>query len=167
MINQAADVDSVSALIQLAVAPVFLIAGVGAILGAFSQRLARITDRIEKINSKLILAGDMSGDHSISISDTQTQDLLLQRRYLERRARNMNRAILFCTTTGLLVAAVIMTLFASAFFDFNSADLIAALFISAMLSFMLGLTLFLREIFMATYFMHKRHGKMSAQISSD
>jgi hypothetical protein len=58
--------------------------------------------------------------------------------------------------TGFLVASVIMVLFLSSFFSFSGGLLIASLFILGMTTFMLALTLFLREIYMATHFMRMR-----------
>ncbi len=152
-------VNTVSHLIQLSVAPVFLIAGVGAILGVFSQRLGRIIDKVDKINNELLqpqrdpvldrLGGEVS-------TDKRVQDLKTQRSYLERRSKNMNFAILFCTMTGFLVASVIMILFLSSFFSFDGGLVIAGLFILGMTVFMLALSLFLREVYMATHFMKMR-----------
>lgn len=98
------------------------------------------------------------------MSEERVNDLKRQRHYLGIRARNMNLAILFCTTTGFLVAAVIMTLFLSSFFEFSGAVLIAGFFIAGMSTFMLALGLFLREIFMATYFMKRRDSALSNDV---
>ena len=152
-------VNTVSHLIQLSVAPVFLIAGVGAILGVFSQRLARIIDKVDKINTELLLSQrDLGLDRQVTdvSSERRFQDLVIQRTYLEKRSRNMNFAILLCTMTGFLVASVIMVLFLSSFFSFSGGFAIAGLFILGMTAFMLALSLFLREIYMATHFMKMR-----------
>ncbi len=152
-------VNTVSHLIQLSVAPVFLIAGVGAILGVFSQRLARIIDKVDKINTELLQSQKVPGldrQGADVTGERRVQDLEIQRTYLEKRSRNMNFAILLCTMTGFLVASVIMVLFLSSFFSFSGGLLIAGLFILGMTTFMLALTLFLREIYMATNFMRMR-----------
>ena len=158
-------VDTVSSLIQLAVAPVFLIAGVGAILGVLSGRLARITDRIERLNNKINLVG--SARHPDAPSEHYSEDEIkvfkLKRKYLQIRANNMNLAILFCILTGLLVASVIMTLFLSSFFEFRAGSFIAIMFIAGMGAFMLSLLLFIREVFMATYFMRRTQEKIGVE----
>ena len=159
-------VNTVSHLIQLSVAPVFLIAGVGAILGVLSGRLARITDRIERLNIKITEASQAPSDMQRRASDVSTDTLnalKLQRRYLQIRAKNMNMAILFCILTGLLVASVIMIMFLSSFFAFDGGLLIAALFILGMAAFMLSLSLFVREIFMATFFMQRIQQKIGVE----
>jgi len=158
-------VNTVSNLIQLSVAPVFLIAGVGAILGVLSGRLARITDRIERLNIRISEATSNASQNrrATDMADETIGAYKLQRKYLRIRARNMNMAILFCILTGLLVASVIMTLFLSSFFEFHSGFLIALLFITGMGSFMLSLLLFIREIFMATYFMQRTQEKIGVE----
>ena len=158
-------VDVVSNLIQLAVAPVFLIAGVGAILGVLSNRLARITDRIERLNNKINqVRGDPHLPSSSAVySETELNGFKIKRKYLQIRANNMNLAILFCILTGLLVAAVIMTLFLSSFFEFRAGFFIAIMFITGMGSFMLSLLLFIREVFMATYFMQRTQEKIGVE----
>ncbi|HHT00933.1 MAG TPA: DUF2721 domain-containing protein [Thiomicrospira sp.] len=152
-----AAVNTVSHLIQLSVAPVFLIAGVGAILGVLSQRLARIIDRVERLNTKLsqTIQEETRGRRASDLTAEASTALKQERHYLHIRARNMNTAILFCIMTGLLVASVIMVLFLSSFFVFDGGLLIAGLFIFGMGAFMVSLSLFIREIFMATYFMKR------------
>jgi len=166
IVSSGESVSTVSHLIQLSVAPVFLIAGVGAILGVLSQRLSRIVDRVEKINTNLLQIQNSEGGNrrASDLSEDRINDLKRQRYYLGIRARNMNLAILFCTTTGFLVAAVIMTLFLSSFFEFSGAGIIAGFFIAGMSTFMLALGLFLREIFMATYFMKRRDTALSSDV---
>lgn len=162
---ETATVNTVSSLIQLAVAPVFLIAGVGAILGVLSGRLARITDRIERLNLRLNEA-TYDDSHNRRATDVKTDTLeayKLQRKYLRIRAKNMNMAILFCVITGLLVSTVIVTLFSGLFFEFQSGVFIGFLFITGMLSFMTSMTLFIREIFMATYFMQRTQEKIGVE----
>jgi magnesium-transporting ATPase (P-type) len=138
-------VNVVAQLIQLSVAPVFLLAAVGALLNVFTGRLSRIIDKIEKF--------DQYGEE---VPKSFTAAYINARRdSLAERMRNMNLAIFFCTVTGLLVAIVIVTMFLSAMLEFEKSLLIAALFILAMVSLILSLTLFLREIFLTTAFARK------------
>jgi len=142
-------VNSVSHLIKLAVAPAFLLASVGGLLGVFSGRLSRIIERFDKIDA-LLVSSQASSRNKIKV-----EKLNKQRRFLEKRADNMNRSILFATATGILIAFSIITIFMSAFFVFNGSSLIATLFVAGMLSMVVALTLFLREIFMATKFLKR------------
>ena len=142
-------VNSVSHLIKLAVAPAFLLASVGGLLGVFSGRLSRIIERFDKMDALLVSSRE-NNRNKIKIDQ-----LNKQRHYLEKRADNMNLSILFVTGTGILIAFSIITIFMSAFFIFDGSALIATLFVAGMLALVTGLSLFLREIFMATKFLKR------------
>ncbi|MFT5662011.1 MAG: hypothetical protein ACI9TV_002659 [Sulfurimonas sp.] len=136
-------IDTISHLIQLAVAPVFLLAGVAGVLNVLVNRLSRIIDKSEKLTEKL------EAHREDKLIDKKSKLIRVQRTYMSLRITNMNFAILSCTLTGLLIALVIMIIFLSAFFDFNGSNAISTLFIMAMGSFIIALSLFLKEIFMA------------------
>jgi hypothetical protein len=125
--------------IQLAVAPVFLLSGIGAILAVMTSRLGRIIDRARVLEERLERA---SAEH-LTILRADLAALCL-------RARLISFAITFCTATALLVCTVIAVLFLSAFLRFDAAIPVALLFIAAMLAFFLGLLWFLREIYVGT-----------------
>ena len=125
--------------IQLAVAPVFLLTGIGAILAVMTNRLGRIIDRARVLEAHL-------GSASPKLVTTFRTDLAI----LSRRAKLISRAITLCTTTALLICTVIAVLFLSGFLRFDATVPVAALFIAAMVSFFLGLLWFLREIYLAT-----------------
>jgi Protein of unknown function (DUF2721) len=125
--------------IQLAVAPVFLLTGIGAILAVMTNRLGRIIDRARVLEEKLDGA-------SSKLLATLRADLMV----LSRRAKLIGRAITLCTTTALLVCTVIAVLFLSAFLRFDATIPVALLFVAAMSTFFLGLLWFLREIYVAT-----------------
>jgi hypothetical protein len=69
---------------------------------------------------------------------------------LSRRAELINLAITCCTMTALLICSVIAVLFSGSFIRFNITIPVAMLFILAMLLLVMGLILFLREVFLAT-----------------
>ncbi|QKF59657.1 DUF2721 domain-containing protein [Aliarcobacter lanthieri] len=139
-------VNSVSQIIQLSVAPVFLLAGLAGLLNLFTSRLSRIIDKIEKLDK---IEKDNSFKEDIILLDEIKQ----KRKFLRIRMRNTNLAILFGTTTGLLISLVILTMFLSKIFEFKDSLFIAILFILAMISLILSLILFLKEIF-TTIFMN-------------
>ncbi len=143
-------VDSVSHLIQLSVAPVFLLAGVAGLLNVFTGRLARIIDKVEKLDN--FEENKRKNDSSFMPNQKQIK----RRSFLTMRMENTNMAILFCTSTGLLVALVIVTMFLSAMFKFDGATFISVLFILAMISLILSLIVFLREIFYTTSFIRSK-----------
>ena len=125
--------------VQLAVAPVFLLSGIGAMLAVMTSRLGRIIDRARDLEERLV---DASPEF---LSSLQT-DL----RMLSQRAKLIYLAIALCTTTALLVCAVVAFLFVSAFLQFDASVIVALLFIAAMSTFVLGLLWFLREIYVGT-----------------
>ena len=144
------NVNNVSHLIQLSVAPVFLLAGVAGLLNVFTGRLSRIIDKVDKLDK-------YEDENYPDTKDKELSQKLIQRRkFLTMRMRNTNLAILFCTSTGLLIALVIATMFLSAIFEFKDSFFIVLLFISAMLCLIISLFLFLREIFYTTSFIKSK-----------
>lgn len=125
-------------IIQLAVAPVFLLAGVGAILNVMANRLARIVDRARMLELKMAAAE--------GALRAELEGRLVT---LSRRARLIGHAIALCVMTAVLVCAVIITLFLGEFLSFEATVPAALLFIAALLSFLLALIWLLREIFVA------------------
>jgi hypothetical protein len=125
--------------IQLAVAPVFLLTGVGAILNVMANRLARIVDRARALELKLAAA-----------EGAFREELIGRLANLSRRARLISHAIALCVVTAVLVCGVIITLFCGEFLEFEATVPAALLFIAALLSFLLALTWLLREILLAT-----------------
>ena len=135
--QQETGVAAIAHAIQLAVAPVFLLSGIGAILAVTTNRLSRVIDRARSLEGRLSADPDERG----LLRDELT--------VLARRAKLVSRAIALCTLTALLICATIVVLFASAFLDLDASRTIALLFIAAMLTFFVGLLYFLREIFLA------------------
>jgi hypothetical protein len=131
-------ITSIASAIQLSIAPVFLLTGVGAILGVLTNRLARIVDRSRVLDERL-QANPEGMDHIAS-------DL----RLLALRATLVNRAIGMCTFGALLVCLVIVALFVSAFADAHLGKVIALAFTGAMLALIGALITFLRETYLAT-----------------
>lgn len=134
------DVSSVAQVIQLAVAPVFLLAGVGSLLGVLANRLARVIDRFHVLEK--MLAEESSADDYSSTLSTMVS--------LSRRARLIHWAISLCTACDLLVCLVVVALFVGAELQIDLSTTIAGLFIAAMLALIVGLSCFLREIAVAT-----------------
>jgi hypothetical protein len=135
---QESQVSAIAHVIQLAVAPVFLLTGVGAMLGVMANRLARVIDRARVLEERLAGAP--------SERERRYRDELT---ILGRRGSLMHRAIGLCTTSALLVCAVIVTLFVGAFLETDVAAVIGLLFVTAMLTMFAGLVMFLAEIRLA------------------
>lgn len=131
-------VAAVAQVIQLAVAPVFLLTGVGATLGVLANRLARIIDRARAQEARRDAgAGNL-------------QEIAADLAHLSQRARLVYRAIAMLVVSALLVGFVIISLFLGVFLEASLGGLIAVLFIGAMISFIAALMVFLREVYVGT-----------------
>ena len=133
-------ISTISTLIHLSVAPVFLLAGVAGLLNVFIGRLTRIIDKLEKLDTLT----------SSKEKEYEESHLKKRRDFLVMRMQNTNMAIFFCTATGLMVALVILTIFFSALTSFDGDTFIAVLFVLAMVSLIIALLLFLKEIYFTT-----------------
>jgi hypothetical protein len=122
--------------IQLAVAPVFLLSGVGVLLGVLTARLARIVDRARAAEARLDAASSADVRHELD------EALAV----LARRARHINVAITLITITALFVSLVIALLFTSTFVPINLATPVAVLFVASMLTLVVALLSFLLEV---------------------
>jgi VIT1/CCC1 family predicted Fe2+/Mn2+ transporter len=125
-------------LIQSALAPVFLLSGVGVTLGVMTSRLARAVDRARHLEDLLTLhPADARQIHD----DLQV---------LARRTRCIHAAITMCGCSAVLIALVVITLFANAFFGSGFAGTIALLFVGAMVFITGAYIAFLVEVRLAT-----------------
>ena len=120
--------------VQSSVAPVFLLTGVAATLGVLTNRLARVVDRARTLEERL------------EREPTRRKPLLADLRILERRARYINAAISMCAVAALLVALVVVSLFADAFLGVDLARAVALLFVAAMLCLAVAYIAFFVEI---------------------
>lgn len=131
---------AIAHVIQLAIAPVFLLTGIASLLVVLTNRLGRIIDRARFLEGQHLLVD--TGEHKMLIGT----DLHM----LKRRARYVNRAISLFTVAALLVCLLISVLFVSAFYSPDVSRFVASLFVGAMLCLILGLVGFLREVQLAT-----------------
>lgn len=136
-------ITDISHVIQLSVAPVFLLTSIGTILGVLSTRLARIVDRARALNGLLEDA-----------LEPRVQAIRAEMHTLARRRRLINLAITYGTTAALLVCVSIATVFLGAVLKASVAGIVASLFILAMAAFVAALVYFLREILLAVRSLH-------------
>ena len=126
--------NAVAQVIQLAVAPVFLLAGIGAFLNVTAGRLSRIVDRARTIEPELLAARGSEHDR-----------LLVEIRTLDRRMALVSQAIFLSVLAAVLICAVVVLLFAAGLTGLHLGTPIALLFIVAMVAMGLGFTVFLFE----------------------
>lgn len=135
-------ITTVSHVIGMAVAPVFLLTGVGTILNVMTNRLSRIIDRFRVLESTTPMPEDIA-DHQHEM------------KVLAHRERVIYWAISLCTICALLICVVIASLFVGAVSGVQLTILIAFLFIAAMFALIGGLLALLREIYIATGSIHR------------
>ena len=136
--NESIPISAVVHVIQLAVAPVFLLTGVGAILNVMVHRLGRVVDRFRTLHV------EQSSAANFALSAIKAEMGVLA-----ARARLIHWAIGLCVGCALLVCVLIATLFLSSLAHTNLSIPISLLFISAMFALIFALLCFLREIALA------------------
>ena len=133
-----APLSDVSHVIQLAIAPVFLLTAIATILNVLAGRLGRAVDRRRVLAAALL---NLDGD----IAALAKQELS----YEMRRIKLIYVAISMAVFAALLVAALISLAFIDPFVHLEFTKLIAVLFILAMVALVASLAILLREIFYA------------------
>jgi hypothetical protein len=133
-----AHIPEIANVIQLAVAPVFMLTAVGTIIAALNVRLGRAVDRRRVLELRLqTLSGDQDDDARAELAQ------------IGRRIRYVYLSIVFSVLSGLFVCLLIAGAFIGAFVAMNLSRTVAAMFVLAMLCLIASLLLFLREIFLA------------------
>ena len=132
------EVSTIAHVIELAIAPVFLITGISSLLAVMSNRLARIIDRSRQIEAKW---------HDLDI--IQTADAEAELASLSKRAKLASFSINFCAFAALMVCLLIATLFLDAFIGTNLRWFVGGLFVLSMCTLSGGIVCFLREVHIA------------------
>lgn len=131
-------IATVARVIQLAVAPVFLLTALGTLLGVFSSRLGRVVDRARKLIERLPTAPPR-------LRAAIEAEIAVQL----RRRKLVNTAIACATGAALAVCVLIASAFAGWMTGRDSSHVIAGLFIAAMIAFTGALLAFLSEVLLA------------------
>ena len=135
-------VDLVPAL-QVAVAPVILISGVGLLLLSLTNRFGRAVDRARHL--RMELAKEL-GRPAADASDMDRRRLTEQVENLYRRAQWIQTAIIFAASSVLCAALLIVTLFVETLLKWESAVVIAVLFVLCLLALITSLVAFILDI---------------------
>ena len=128
--------------VQLSLAPAFLLAGIGAVMNVMTNRLIWVANKIERI-----LAADENGTAG---------DLVEELPALERRRVYAQRAVMLSTASAFTISVVIMLLFISAFVRTPLGTLVAVSWLVTMALLMAGLASFLLETRTAARRNHER-----------
>ncbi|MDR1275749.1 MAG: DUF2721 domain-containing protein [Candidatus Accumulibacter sp.] len=130
------NVQNISHVIQLSVAPVFLLTAVATMINAMNTRLGRIVDRQRSLRTSTHL-------------DLASEDVQKELHILARRIHMTYLGTLFSVLAGLFVCMDIAIAFLGALLTIDLTKSVALLFIFAILSMIVALGMFLREITLA------------------
>lgn len=123
--------------IQLAIAPVFLLTAVGTLLNVLVNRLGRSVDRRRTLVAALP-----------ELVDALAEGARAELEYVARRVKLIYTAILLAVLCALLICLLIALAFMDALFAADLAQVVAVLFVLAMVALIGSLALFLREIYL-------------------
>ena len=143
------ELSHVDQLIQQSITPVFLLAGIGALISVLSNRIGRIHDRRV---------------HRHEAPDWSDQSLHREVFLLKKRARTALYALFFCVLAELLICFVIAAHFIGGLVTFNTSLLTAVSFCLAVFSLILGLVFFTREIALAMSVTEISHKRLDDQV---
>jgi hypothetical protein len=138
-LQSARSLDEISHVIQLAIAPVFLLTAVGTLLMVLTNRLGRAVDRRRALEAR-VKAGASGSDIEGAASELGI---------IARRVAWIYRAIVLAVFCALFVCLLIALAFVDAFIAGNFAKGLGVLFVLAMVALIGSLLTFLREIFLA------------------
>jgi MFS family permease len=138
-------VSTIAQTIQLAIAPVFLLAGIGSILNVLAGRLARVVDRSRVLEQ---LHANSEGE--------EHQRYVRELRIVDRRMRLANAAIALIVASAIIVCALVALLFITQLAGLAFRVAVAVAFVLGMALLIAGLVLFLIEINLALSYLYVR-----------
>jgi hypothetical protein len=136
----ATQLDTVTHAIQLAVAPVFLLTAVAAMIGTIAGRLARIIDRARLLEDRIEAAAP---GKSMTAAFEELKKL-------RARGRLVNVCIALLTFCAILIGLTIMTLFIGETTEAPIQRYATVFFLGGVSCFLLALICFLSETLLAT-----------------
>ena len=138
-------VKAVAQIIQFAIAPVFLLSGIGAFLNVCAARVSRTVDRSRAIEPLLLQS--KGAEHRRWHAEIKT---------LDQRLHLVNWAIFLSVLSAVLICIVVALMFAAALFEPDFGKAIALLFIGSMIAIGFGFATFLVETRLASRSMRIR-----------
>jgi hypothetical protein len=121
--------------LQVAIAPVILISGVGLLLLSLTNRFGRALDRTREIHRQMCAA-----------PATDRLRLASQVEVIYRRARLIQFSIVMGALSALSAAMLVLTLFFTALMKLESAALVSVFFVCCLVSLVVSLVTFIMEI---------------------
>jgi hypothetical protein len=134
--ERTASAPRVQHVVQLSLAPAFLLSGIGAIMNVIMSRMIWIAQRVEKIEDRM--------------AEHRTAKQVREHGWLMRRRKLAQGAILFSTASAVMISLVIGLLFISAYITAQIGTVIAGLWVLTMVLLVTGLGFFLMETRLAS-----------------
>jgi hypothetical protein len=144
--------EDIAHIIQLAIAPVFTLAGIGALLNVMANRLARVVDRWRGLEGELAAATDKV--HARHVNELGI---------LDKRMAQIHRAIALSTLAALLICLVIILLFTGQLIPIPVAQAVSVLFVASMVFLSVALVSFLREVRIASRYLRVTRDVLEAR----
>ncbi len=137
MLPPTSAMGDIAHVIQLAIAPVFLLTAVGTLLNVLASRLGRTVDR------RRVLVAALP-----QLDATLAADARAELVFNERRTRLIYLSISLAVMCALLICLLIAIAFLDALITADLSQLVAILFMLSMVALIGSLSIFLREIFL-------------------
>lgn len=131
ILERTASTPRVQQVVQLSLAPAFLLGGIGAVMNVIMNRMIWVASRIDKIED-------------IAEAERTTRQIG-ELGWLRVRRRLAQSAILFSTASAVMISTVIALLFIAAYITAQIGSIIAAMWVLTMALLIIGLAFFLAE----------------------
>jgi ABC-type transport system involved in cytochrome bd biosynthesis fused ATPase/permease subunit len=128
-------ISTIAQTIQLALAPVFLLTGIGSLLSVLAGRLSRVIDRVR----------DLERLHPQAL-DEERRRYVSELFILDHRIRVINSALFMAATSAAIICVVVALLFVAELAQLHIGSGVAIAFIVAMLLLIGALVEFMREV---------------------
>jgi len=129
------EVTTIAQTIQLSLSPVFLLAGIGALLNVLAARLSRVIDRARVLEG--LHPGSTGPEHMRHVEEL---------RMLDWRIKIVNAALLLAVGSAVMTCAVVALLFVAELATLHIGQYVAVAFILAMLLLIAALFAFMFEV---------------------
>ncbi len=138
-------VSSIAQSIQLSLSPIFMLAGICALLNVLAGRLSRVIDRTRALET--LYPGSTGLEH-----DRHVWEL----RLLDRRITIINLALFLAVASAVATCLVVALLFVGSLTSLHVGPAVAVTFILAMMMLTIALTSFMIEVRVSLRAIHVR-----------
>lgn len=146
--------ETLSALIQTSLAPVFLLTANASTLILIDTRQNRIVDRLRLLEAQVLSQGGTSARIEEEVA------------FYIARTRRVGRAAAACTLSGLGIALAVVGLFVDAQVSLSLAVFVEATFTLAVLAYVAALAIYLKDVFAVNHGLEFMHDSIAAALEA-